>query len=83
MKKVWAAVLLVVLCAGLAGCADIQPPEDSLPAEDLASYYERAEYTLNGIDVSLAEDPTVCLVEFGFAVAHGLNRIYLSAHITV
>ena len=28
-------------------------------------------------------DPTVCLVEFSFAVAHGLNRIYLSAHITV
>ena len=29
------------------------------------------------------EDPTVCLVEFGFAVAHGLNQIYLTAHITV
>lgn len=29
------------------------------------------------------DDPTVCLVEFSFAVAHGLNRIYLSAHITV
>lgn len=29
------------------------------------------------------EDPTVCLVEFSFAVAHGLNRIYLTAHITV
>ncbi len=28
------------------------------------------------------DDPTVCLVEFSFAVAHGLNRIYLSAHIT-
>ena len=30
-----------------------------------------------------AEDPTVCEVEFGFAVAHGLNQIYLTAHITV
>lgn len=30
-----------------------------------------------------ADDPTVCEVGFGFAVAHGLNRIYLSAHITV
>ena len=30
-----------------------------------------------------AEDPTVCLVEFGFAVAHGLNQIYLTVHITV
>ena len=29
------------------------------------------------------EDPTVCLVEFGFAVAHGLNQIYLTVHITV
>jgi phage tail sheath gpL-like len=33
--------------------------------------------------VASAEDPTVCEVEFGFAVAHGLNRIYLTAHITV
>lgn len=30
-----------------------------------------------------ADDPTVCEVGFSFAVAHGLNRIYLSAHITV
>ena len=29
------------------------------------------------------DDPTVCEVEFPFAVAHGLNRIYLTAHITV
>ena len=29
------------------------------------------------------EDPTVCLVEFSFAVAHGLNQIYLTVHITV
>lgn len=28
-------------------------------------------------------DPTVCMVEFDFAVAHGLNQIWLSAHITV
>ncbi len=32
---------------------------------------------------ALPEDPTVCLVEFAFAVAHGLNQIWLSAHITV
>lgn len=32
---------------------------------------------------AMAEEPTVCLVEFSFAVAHGLNRIYLSAQITV
>ena len=30
-----------------------------------------------------ADDPTVCEVEFPFAVAHGLNQIYLTAHITV
>lgn len=28
-------------------------------------------------------DPTTCVVEFSFTVAHGLNRIYLTAHITV
>lgn len=28
-------------------------------------------------------DPTRCLVEFSFAVAHGLNQIWLTAHITV
>lgn len=32
---------------------------------------------------ALEEDPTVCLVEFSFAVAHGLNQIYLTVHITV
>ena len=28
-------------------------------------------------------DPTRCLVEFAFTVAHGLNQIWLTAHITV
>ncbi|MFI3312428.1 MAG: phage tail sheath C-terminal domain-containing protein [Eubacteriales bacterium] len=28
-------------------------------------------------------DPTTCVVEFSMAVTHGLNRIYLTAHITV
>ena len=32
---------------------------------------------------SLEEDPSVCLVTFGFQVAHGLNQIWLSAQITV
>ncbi len=32
---------------------------------------------------ALESDATVCLVEFSFTVAHGLNRIYLTAHITV
>lgn len=30
-----------------------------------------------------SDDPTVCIVEFSFAVAHGLNQIYLTVHITV
>lgn len=30
-----------------------------------------------------ASDPTVCLVEFGFTVTKGLNRIHLTAHISV
>jgi hypothetical protein len=29
------------------------------------------------------EDPTRCLVAFHFAVAHGLNQIHITAHITV
>jgi hypothetical protein len=38
----------------------------------------------DGVTVSAdADDPTTCVVEFSFAVAHGLNRIYLTAHITV
>lgn len=32
---------------------------------------------------ALEEDPTVCLVTFGFQVTHGLNQIWLSAQITV
>ena len=32
---------------------------------------------------ALENDPTVCLVEFAFTVAHGLNQVWLSAHITV
>ena len=32
---------------------------------------------------ALEDDPTVCVVEFAFTVAHGLNQVWLSAHITV
>ncbi len=32
---------------------------------------------------ALKDDPAVCVVEFAFTVAHGLNQIWLSAHITV
>ncbi|MGI5973104.1 MAG: phage tail sheath C-terminal domain-containing protein [Oscillospiraceae bacterium] len=38
----------------------------------------------DNVAVSAVEDnPTVCLVEFDFTVAHGLNQIWLSAHVTV
>ena len=30
-----------------------------------------------------AEEPTRCLVDFSFTVTHGINQIWLSAHITV
>ncbi len=30
-----------------------------------------------------SEDPTRCLVDFSFTVTHGINQIWLSAHITV
>ena len=50
--------------------------ENKLRAEIIDGYGE--------VSVSVYEDdPTVCLVEFSFAVAHGLNQIWLSAHITV
>ena len=32
---------------------------------------------------AMEDDPTVCLVEFAFTVAHGLNQVWLNAHITV
>ena len=38
----------------------------------------------DGVSVSAdSGDPTRCLVDFSFAVAHGLNQIWLTAHITV
>lgn len=50
--------------------------ERKLAAEIIDSYGE--------VMVSMsADDPTTCEVEFSFTVAHGLNRIYLTAHITV
>ena len=38
----------------------------------------------DGVTVNALEsDPSVCLVEFRFRVAHGLNQIWVAAHITV
>ena len=50
--------------------------EKKVAAEIIDSY---GEVTVNALE----EDPTVCLVEFGFAVAHGLNQIYLTVQMTV
>jgi hypothetical protein len=50
--------------------------EDKLAKEIIDSY--------DNVTVEAdADDPTVCRVQFDFAVAHGLNQIYLTAHITV
>ena len=50
--------------------------EKKLAAEIIDSY---GDVTVT----ASSDDPTVCLVEFGVAVAHGLNQIYLTVHITV
>ena len=50
--------------------------EKKVAAEIIDSYGEVTA-------VADPDDPSVCLVEFGFAVAHGLNQIYLTVHITV
>lgn len=48
---------------------------------------KRTAEIIDGYDeVSISaspDDPGVCLVEFGFSVAHGLNQVYLTVHITV
>ena len=46
-------------------------------SREIIDSYE--DVTVSALDA----DPTVCLVEFAFTVAHGLNQIWLSAHITV
>lgn len=50
--------------------------EDKLAREIITGY--------DHVSVSAdSEDPTVCVVEFSFTVAHGLNQIWLTAHISV
>lgn len=46
-------------------------------SRELIDSYE--DVTVSALD----SDPTVCLVEFAFTVAHGLNQVWMSAHITV
>ena len=46
-------------------------------AQEIITGYENVAVTAD------AEDPTRCLVDFSFTVAHGLNQIWPTAHITV
>jgi len=46
-------------------------------AQEIITGYDNVTVTAK------ADDPTVCLVDFSFTVAHGLNQIWLTAHITV
>lgn len=46
-------------------------------AREIITGYENVTVTAD------EADPTRCLVEFSFTVAHGLNQIWLTAHITV
>ena len=52
------------------------PAESELAAEIIDGY---GDVAVTADD----DDPTVCRVSFQFAVAHGLNQIYLRAYITV
>ena len=63
-------------CRGAIRSQVIVELEKKVAAEIIDSY---GEVTVKASE----DDPTVCLVEFGFAVAHGLNQIYLTVHITV
>ena len=50
--------------------------EDRLSREIITGY--------DNVTVTASEaDPTVCLVEFSFTVTHGVNQIWLTAHISV
>lgn len=50
--------------------------EDFISREIIEAY--------QNVSVSPSElDPTICLVDFSFAVAHGMNQIWLNAHISV
>ena len=50
---------------------------EALVAREIITGYDGVTVT------ALEENPTVCLAEFRFTVAHGLNQIWLSANITV
>ena len=79
---VFALVLSVFTYSASADFTD----QDEITYEEAAVVLEALGVIDGYEDVTaepLSTDPTVCLVEFAFTVAHGLNQIWLSAHITV
>lgn len=50
--------------------------EDKL-AREIITGYDHVSVTAD------SENPTVCVVDFAFTAAHGLNQIWLKAHISV
>ena len=72
---------------GRAGIATVFPQAIGMAAAFDPDFLKREAEIIEGYGEVTAQasedDPTVCEVEFPFAVAHGLNQIYLTAHITV
>ncbi len=76
LRKRFARTKNTAQTRGAIRSATIVELERKLAAEIIDGYGD--------VLVTMAEDdPSTCVVEFSFTVAHGLNRIYLSAHITV
>ena len=50
---------------------------ESRVAQEIITGYEDVTVT------AVPDEPEVCMVEFAFTVAHGLNQIWLSAHISI
>ena len=58
----------------------VQEPEKRTKAGDGYCWLKGYENVTVTAD---SQDPARCLVDFSFTVAHGLNQIWLTAHITV
>ena len=76
------------LRARFARCKNTQQTRGAIRSQVVMELEDRvSREIIDGYEDVTAEplstDPTVCLVEFAFTVAHGLNQIWLSAHITV
>lgn len=76
LRKRFARAKNTAQTRGAIRSATIVELERKLAAEIIDGYGDVLVYMAE-------DDPTTCVVEFSFTVAHGLNRIYLTAHITV